>query len=346
MKKYDGISIRSYSSFREEARAALKGKWNIALVLFLALLFISGSFIGANFTYSTSEEISPYYQLEASIGPFTTLSYWRNGNLYQDAATGNSSPFVLPYNPLFVAAAALTTLMFLILTPISALGQTRLELNLLDGITPDFSSILHTSARKYWLCVRTELLVLWSIFWPMMLCVLAGMLLSDAIPALELLSIPLVLAGFVLLIVRFFSYAAAVYLVVTRPDMTARRALKASCELMKGRKWRYFCLGLSFFGWEALYGLLVGLLETFFGETLLMPAISLLITLAGTPLFLYIYTAQTAFLRDADSRTSGQPPVTDLVDALISSESGELPAPEAPAPSEETPDDPWANDEK
>ena len=134
MKRYDGISIRSYASFREEARAALKGKWKPALLVFLVLLLMTGAVIGASCTYTYSDEsLFPRWELEASIGPFTTLSYWRNGNLYKDAATGSSSPFILPYNPLFVAAAALTALLFLILTPISALAQMRLELNLLDG---------------------------------------------------------------------------------------------------------------------------------------------------------------------------------------------------------------------
>lgn len=178
MKKYEGISIRSCSSFREEARAALRGKWKSALLVFLVLMLMTGAIIGANCSYTYSDEtLVSHWELKASIGPFTTLSYWRNGNLYLDSATGNSSPFVLPYNPLFVAAAALTALFFLVLMPISNLAQTRLSLNLLDGISPDFS-VLRTSARKYWLYVRTGLLVFWSIFWPMMLCQLAGMLLS------------------------------------------------------------------------------------------------------------------------------------------------------------------------
>ena len=87
----------------------------------------------------------------------------------------------------------------------------------------------------------------------MLLCMLAGTVLSAVLPDLAIISVLLVLAGFVLLIIRAFGYIATVSLVVTRSDMTARKALKASREMMKGRKWRYFFLGLTFFGVFGMY---------------------------------------------------------------------------------------------
>ena len=344
MKRYDGISIRSAASFREEARSSLRRKWKPALLVFLVLLLMTGSVIGANCSYSTSTELSPYWELDASIGPFTTYSVWNDGKLIQDAASLSND--YLPYSPLFAAAAALTALFFLILHPFSTLGQTRLALNLLDGITPDFS-VLRASGRKYWLCVRTELLLLWQLLWPMVLCVLACMLLSGFFPDLAVIPVLIVLAGIALLIIRLLGYSASIYLLVTRPDMTARKALKASKQLMKGRKRRFVCLGLTFFGWDLLYGAFAAALTFLFAETPLSYPASLLSALVLIPLTLYMSVASAAFLRDADSRVNGQPPVTDLAAALTASdESGALPSDDRPAQPKETPDDPWADDAK
>jgi len=252
MKRYDGISLRSYASFREEARLALRRKWKPALLVFLVIMLMSGVIIGANCSYSTSTENPLFWELEASIGPFSTRSMWRNGKLFWDSATAADSPFVLPYSPLFVAAAALTALLLLIIQPISVLAQTRMMVNLLDGITPDFS-VLHTTARKYWLCVRTELLIFWQLFWPMMLGVICSAALAAFFPDSFIIPFLPALAGFVLLIIRAFGYVAAIYLIVTHPDMTARKALSTSKQMMKGRKWRYALLSLTFIGWEMLF---------------------------------------------------------------------------------------------
>lgn len=140
--------------------------------------------------------------------------------------------------------------------------------------------------------------------------------------------------------------------------MTARRALKASREMMKGRKWRYFCLGLSFFGWDLLAAAFATTLIMIFGQTSMFYLSSLFSVLAFIPLYLYMLTAQIAFLRDADSLTNNQTPVSDMVGAMISGSADSAEAPDAPetaAQSTEnpeadksfsTPDDPWSDTEK
>lgn len=335
MKKYDGISIRSAASFREEARHALRGKWKNALLLFLILMLMTGMIIGAGCSFSSSADTGLYWELEAYIGPFTTLSVWKDGQMIADAATEAASPFVLPYSPLFAAAAAMTALMFLIFSPIATLGQTRLPLSLLNGITPDFS-VLHSSAREYWLCVRTELLMMWGAFWPMLLSVLLGVMSSAIFPEADFLAVLFVIAGFAFLIIRLFSYAAALYVVIVRENTTAREAIKASKQMMKGRKWRYACVGLSFLGWFLLFAVCFGTLTYILGETPLSFVPSLLSMLALIPLYLYMDTAYTAFLRDADVRTNSRGTQAALCEEPASEPSGQNAG-------EPTPDDPWAD---
>ncbi len=49
-----------------------------------------------------------------------------------------------------------------------------------------------------------------------------------------------------------FSYAMAPYLLIDHPDWTPRQCIAESKRLMEGHRWRYFCLNLSFIGWQVL----------------------------------------------------------------------------------------------
>ena len=53
-------------------------------------------------------------------------------------------------------------------------------------------------------------------------------------------------------IIKSYSYAMTPYILAENPDMTATDAITESRRLMKGNKWRLFCLELSFVGWGLL----------------------------------------------------------------------------------------------
>jgi uncharacterized membrane protein len=61
-------------------------------------------------------------------------------------------------------------------------------------------------------------------------------------------------------IVKSYSYSMSYYILADNPDMPANDARKASMELMRGNKWRLFCLHLSFIGWFILCCLTFGIL--------------------------------------------------------------------------------------
>ena len=52
-------------------------------------------------------------------------------------------------------------------------------------------------------------------------------------------------------IIKSYAYSASMYLVHER-DLEGNDAITASRKLMKGNKWRLFCLDLSFIGWYIL----------------------------------------------------------------------------------------------
>lgn len=79
-------------------------------------------------------------------------------------------------------------------------------------------------------------------------------------------------------IVKVYSYSMSWYILADNPQMGANEARKRSMELMRGNKWRLFCLHCSFIGWLLLCILTLGIL-----------------TLWIAP---YLQTAQAEFYRD------------------------------------------------
>ena len=60
-------------------------------------------------------------------------------------------------------------------------------------------------------------------------------------------------------IMKAFSYAITPYILLDEPELTAKQAITRSCEIMQGRRWKLFCLYLSFIGWGILCLLTFGI---------------------------------------------------------------------------------------
>ena len=56
-------------------------------------------------------------------------------------------------------------------------------------------------------------------------------------------------------IIKAFSYAMTPYILAENPGMRAKDAITESRRIMNGNKWRLFCLGFSFIGWDLLCSL-------------------------------------------------------------------------------------------
>lgn len=53
-------------------------------------------------------------------------------------------------------------------------------------------------------------------------------------------------------IMAAFSYSMAPYILAENPGFTASEAIARSVEMMRGNRWRLFCLQVSFIGWSLL----------------------------------------------------------------------------------------------
>ena len=117
--------------------------------------------------------------------------------------------------------------------------------------------------------------------------VLSGFRWPFRTAALELLRTLLIALGTLLFILpgiyAYYSYRMAFYLLADNPDWSPLRALRESKQLMRGHRWRLFCLDVSFLGWGLLVGVTYGIAGIFV-----------------TP---YYATANAAFYEDLLDRT-------------------------------------------
>ena len=61
-------------------------------------------------------------------------------------------------------------------------------------------------------------------------------------------------------IIKAYSYSMSFYILADDPRIPANEARKRSMAMMKGNKWRLFCLDISFIGWYLLSILTLGIL--------------------------------------------------------------------------------------
>ncbi|MDO6353906.1 DUF975 family protein [Caloramator sp. CAR-1] len=60
-------------------------------------------------------------------------------------------------------------------------------------------------------------------------------------------------------IIAGFNYAMAFYIISDNPEIGAMEAIRKSKEMMRGFRWKLFCLNLSFIGWVLLCVLTLGI---------------------------------------------------------------------------------------
>lgn len=60
-------------------------------------------------------------------------------------------------------------------------------------------------------------------------------------------------------IIAFYRYAMTPWILADHPEMGAREAIRESGRIMRGNKWRLFCLQMSFFGWALLSAVTLGI---------------------------------------------------------------------------------------
>ena len=100
-------------------------------------------------------------------------------------------------------------------------------------------------------------------------------------------------------IIKSYEYRMVPYLMAEYPDMASYEAFRISKEMMMGNKWETFVLDLSFFGWNLLSAVTLGLVGIFYaGPYQILTNAALYLTLKRThPSFGYVQQDDNYYFR-------------------------------------------------
>lgn len=163
-------------------------------------------------------------------------------------------------------------------------GLCRFHLTLTDSDKPSIGMLFSYFGRAFWRSVGMNILrdlILFAFQLPALIVFGAGFgmmgygflsILSSteslsAVENTEMLTVfgqggALLLIAMLLLFLTLpiaLRYVMASYVLAENPEVGARGALRESRRMMKGNKWRYFCLQLSFIGWHILAAMALGI---------------------------------------------------------------------------------------
>lgn len=104
-------------------------------------------------------------------------------------------------------------------------------------------------------------------------------------------------ASYIYLMVKALSYTLSNYLLYDKPELTSKEILNESEKIMKGNKWNYIGLVISFIGWYLLIALLSYFLQAKFSISL-GTVVEFILTAFLSP---YVSASQIVFYEDLAS---------------------------------------------
>ena len=230
------------SDFRQRAREALSGNWFVAVVAGVIASLLGGvSTGGFSFNFDFSSEDLEGVDLEAI--------------LYDLGIIKEMLTVFFAIMGVFAIVGLVYGIICLIIGSGVSVGYAKLNLDIVDGGSASVGTIFSMFGR-------------WkSALWSRILIGIRVMLWS----------LLFVIPG----IVASYSYAMVGFVLADHPEMSASEALAESKRIMRGNRWRLFCLNLSFIGWSFLCVFTFGI-----GYLWLLP---------------YIQAANAAFYREVKS---------------------------------------------
>lgn len=277
---------RKAADFRRIARHALKGFWWLAFGVTIVAAILGGlpagsgvSFVSSNVGYNEnnlSVEYEPVLtpdeaeKFEKALADFDFSAIAEIfGDDYPVVALILSS-FVL----LFVLGTVVAFLLYIFVSSPVKVGYQKFSLNILDGrrSSVTFDSLFDYFRRGYFKSIGLNLchsFLLWLTRLPALIGVIIGSaqflgtlpaVLASETPDAVILSW-LAFAGWSLLgslvtlciyIPVSYTYSMAHMIMADYSNVGAIEALRLSRQMMRGNKWRLFCLDFSFIGWILL----------------------------------------------------------------------------------------------
>lgn len=216
--------MKCAADFRQEARAALQGKWPLAILVGLVAAILGGATSGG-----------PEFKINFTDGSLNANIQYAGQTIYSwgDGITPGLRTFLVGGAVYLILAAIVVGVLYFVLGSVVKVGYARFNLDLTAGETPSFETL--SSYFPHWKTVaaaqllQTVYIFLWTL----------------------LLVIPGIVAG--------YSYAMTGYILAEHPELSASETIAQSKAMMEGNRWRLFCLQFSFIGWDILCALTLGI---------------------------------------------------------------------------------------
>ena len=268
--------------YRREARARLAGKWKIGYIVSLLALILGAVRMGFSFNVDTED-----IDLLSSVSPELILSFL---------------PLVIVIGSLS-AVAALAFDLFVSGPTVVGYHQFHLAVidqNEQDVAVPTLFSFFKKNYLKAVLLRLLNLLVSLVAMLPLLaafvfafihviVAYIGAPLIGDLLLPLLNSAIAILLGAIgslALSVPVLYAFSAAPFIMADYPEVSAVEAMRNSRHLMRGHKWKLFCLDLSFVGW-----ILLGLLMLGIGIVFVLP---------------YINTAHALFYDDISGRATAK----------------------------------------
>lgn len=252
------------ADFRKEAREALRGKWKMAILAAVLATLLGATGNGFTIDFERTSHSADFGLNFAGTRIFSKGVATADNAYIESFVTGTVTYLVIIAVVLAVAQ--------IIIGCVVVVGYAKYNMDLVDGEEGKTGTLFDYFPQWKTMVAASFLQALYVLLWTL------------------LLVIPGIIAA--------LRYSMTNYILAENPEMKAGEAIDASKELMDGNKWRLFCLGFSFIGWEILAAC--------------VPVIGVLVLLP------YTSAANAAFYRDITRPLAGEEHAIYLQETILS----------------------------
>ncbi len=272
--QFEPIQKKNAAYFRSRARDALSGFFWYAVLAFLIAALLGGASGAPTFNFNMENVYNPN-GIEDSVALENFL--YQLEHLTEVLKTGDISyifsmyPFLVIVTILALAAIALGILFSIFVASPISVGYLRYNLDLIDGKRQtELGTLFSFFKKSYGKTILVRILYgLIGFACTIPLVILAVLLLwftrgailgllrgelaqiFTLMLVLMLLLVASVLTVALQVVVQYRYYYAAMIL-AEYPEIGVIDAFRSSASMMRGNKWRLFCLQISFIGWILL----------------------------------------------------------------------------------------------
>ncbi|MBQ8439476.1 MAG: DUF975 family protein [Clostridia bacterium] len=305
--------VKNASYFRARARRALKPCIGLAVLAFFLASLLGGVTWGefaVSFSTNSSET-----EVSAPM-PDETTQLLQNGDWGSVVDSLPTVAILILIVGAFFAAVGILLSIF-VSSPVK-LGYQRFNLDLIDSNNPSIGTLFDYFKKGYLKSIGVSLFyALWNfliclpamivmvfVFAPAILHIITSLPAEATMEDYQRIAAEVVLpslitfaVGVVTVVAEMifqYTYGYCYMILAEYPEMGVIDAFRSSRTMMRGRKWKLFCLDLSFIGWMILT-VLAGMLTCGIGSLVGM-------------LFLnpYMQAAKAAFYDDAANREAAR----------------------------------------